>query len=87
MIIEPFHYIFLQVSTLEKDLNLSQMTEAQFKTIPILLARKDALVKSQTGSGKTLAYAIPIVEVSLLFIQKFIWYLNIEFEFTRHCNR
>lgn len=39
------------------------MTEAQCKTIPLLLAKKDVLVKSQTGSGKTLAYAIPIVEV------------------------
>lgn len=39
------------------------MTEAQLRTIPVLLERKDALVKSQTGSGKTLAYAIPIVEV------------------------
>jgi ATP-dependent RNA helicase DDX31/DBP7 len=39
------------------------MTEAQSRTIPILLDKKDALVKSQTGSGKTLAYAIPIVEV------------------------
>nr|CAH0110851.1 unnamed protein product [Daphnia galeata] len=50
------------VATLEKDLNLKQMTEAQSRTIPILLDKKDALVKSQTGSGKTLAYAIPIVE-------------------------
>jgi ATP-dependent RNA helicase DDX31/DBP7 len=48
---------------LEKDLNLKQMTEAQSRTIQILLDKKDALVKSQTGSGKTLAYAIPIVEV------------------------
>ena len=44
------------------------MTEAQSRTIPILLERKDALVKSQTGSGKTLAYAIPIVEVSTTYI-------------------
>ena len=48
---------------MEKDLNLTKMTEAQSRTIPILLDKKDALVKSQTGSGKTLAYAIPIVEV------------------------
>lgn len=50
------------VATLEKDLNLKHMTEAQSRTIPILLDKKDAIVKSQTGSGKTLAYAIPIVE-------------------------
>ena len=38
------------------------MTEAQYSSIPLLLKRKDVLVKSQTGSGKTLAYAIPIVQ-------------------------
>lgn len=38
------------------------MTEAQARTIPVLLSKKDALVKSQTGSGKTLAYSIPIIE-------------------------
>ena len=43
------------------------MTEAQSRTIPVLLDKKDALVKSQTGSGKTLAYAIPIVQVVTLF--------------------
>lgn len=43
------------------------MTEAQSRTIPVLLDKKDALVKSQTGSGKTLAYAIPIVQVVALF--------------------
>ena len=37
---------------------------AYFRTIPILLDKKDALVKSQTGSGKTLSYGIPIVEVT-----------------------
>jgi len=50
------------VATLEKDLEMKNMTEAQSRTIPVLLEKKDALVKSQTGSGKTLAYAIPIVE-------------------------
>ncbi len=65
-------YIFIyliifswQIVTLEKDLQLTQMTEAQSRTIPLLLDKKDALVKSQTGSGKTLAYAIPIVEVPI----------------------
>ncbi len=37
------------------------MTSVQRKAIPVILAGKDALVKSQTGSGKTLAYALPIV--------------------------
>lgn len=50
------------VATLEKDLGLANVTEAQLRTIPVLLDKKDALVKSQTGSGKTLAYAIPIVQ-------------------------
>lgn len=45
---------------------MEQMTEVQSKTIPLLLTKKDVLVKSQTGSGKTLAYAIPIVEVKIV---------------------
>ncbi len=56
---------------MEKDLNLKQMTEAQSRTIPILLDKKDALVKSQTGSGKTLAYAIPIL-VEVCYIASYI---------------
>ncbi|XP_041956486.1 probable ATP-dependent RNA helicase DDX31 [Alosa sapidissima] len=50
------------VATLNKVLNVTSMTSVQKQTIPVLLAGKDAVVRSQTGSGKTLAYGIPIVQ-------------------------
>ncbi|XP_078737406.1 ATP-dependent DNA helicase DDX31 isoform X1 [Lampetra fluviatilis] len=50
------------VSTLDKQMKLTQMTMVQTKAIPVLLQGRDALVKSQTGSGKTLAYAVPLVQ-------------------------
>ncbi|KAH9490736.1 ATPdependent RNA helicase [Bulinus truncatus] len=50
------------VSNLEEKQGFKHMTEVQKKAIPVLLHKKDALIKSQTGSGKTLAYAIPIVQ-------------------------
>uniref|UniRef100_A0AAY4EMV5 ATP-dependent RNA helicase n=1 Tax=Denticeps clupeoides TaxID=299321 RepID=A0AAY4EMV5_9TELE len=34
----------------------------QRQTIPVLMAGKDAVVRSQTGSGKTLAYGVPVVQ-------------------------
>ncbi|MFA5060827.1 MAG: DEAD/DEAH box helicase [Candidatus Pacearchaeota archaeon] len=36
--------------------------EIQEKAIPIALAEKDVIGKSETGSGKTLAFALPIIE-------------------------
>ncbi|KAL1131542.1 hypothetical protein AAG570_011159 [Ranatra chinensis] len=51
-----------QVSNLEQNFNVTQLTTVQKLSIPQLLAGKDALVRSQTGSGKTLAYAIPILQ-------------------------
>nr|XP_032832316.1 probable ATP-dependent RNA helicase DDX31 isoform X2 [Petromyzon marinus]XP_032832317.1 probable ATP-dependent RNA helicase DDX31 isoform X2 [Petromyzon marinus] len=50
------------VSTLDKQMKLTQMTMVQRQAIPVLLQGRDALVKSQTGSGKTLAYAVPLVQ-------------------------
>ena len=44
------------------DLEIQNLTLVQSKSIPIILAGKDVLVKSQTGSGKTFAYAIPILQ-------------------------
>ncbi|KAI8778767.1 ATP-dependent RNA helicase DDX31 [Biomphalaria glabrata] len=51
------------ISNLEEKQGFKQMTEVQKKAIPVLLKKKDALIKSQTGSGKTLAYAVPIVQM------------------------
>lgn len=44
------------------DLQIQNLTLVQSKSIPVILAGKDVLVKSQTGSGKTFAYAIPILQ-------------------------
>ncbi|WP_397539027.1 DEAD/DEAH box helicase [Rummeliibacillus pycnus] len=38
-------------------------TEVQSKVIPLVLEKKDLVVKSQTGSGKTASYGIPICEL------------------------
>ncbi|MBU5348711.1 DEAD/DEAH box helicase [Paenibacillus lautus] len=38
-------------------------TEVQTKVIPVVLKKKDLVVKSQTGSGKTAAYGIPLCEL------------------------
>jgi ATP-dependent RNA helicase DeaD len=50
--------------------NLRQMgflspTEVQSKTIPIVMDRKDIVVRSKTGSGKTGAFLIPIINNSI----------------------
>lgn len=39
-------------------------TEVQERVIPLVLEKKDLIVKAQTGSGKTAAYAIPICEMT-----------------------
>ncbi len=43
-------------------LNYKAPTPVQEETIPLVLAGKDVVVKSQTGSGKTASFAIPICE-------------------------
>ena len=37
-------------------------SQVQEQTIPIILEKKDVIVRSETGSGKTLAYALPIIQ-------------------------
>jgi ATP-dependent RNA helicase DeaD len=44
-------------------LNFKDFTKVQKQVIPVVLAKKDVVVKSQTGSGKTAAFAIPICEL------------------------
>jgi superfamily II DNA/RNA helicase len=41
-------------------LNYDKPTNVQQQVIPLILAQKDVIVKSQTGSGKTAAFAIPL---------------------------
>lgn len=43
-------------------LGFTKPTEIQEQVLPIVLAGKNAVVKSQTGTGKTAAFAIPICE-------------------------
>lgn len=37
-------------------------TEIQEKSIPVILAKQDAVIESHTGSGKTAAFGIPLVQ-------------------------
>ena len=44
-------------------LNFKDFTKVQKQVIPVVMAQRDVVVKSQTGSGKTAAFAIPISEL------------------------
>jgi ATP-dependent RNA helicase DeaD len=46
---------------LEK-MNITEPSDIQEKTIPLMMQNVDLIAQSQTGSGKTLAFAIPIIE-------------------------
>ncbi|XP_054164298.1 uncharacterized protein LOC128961980 [Oppia nitens] len=46
-----------------KDMEFTEMTEIQSKTIPHLLEGKDLVAAAKTGSGKTLAFLIPALEL------------------------
>ncbi|RCW42699.1 DEAD/DEAH box helicase [Paenibacillus prosopidis] len=41
---------------------ITQPTDVQAETIPILLAGSDVSARSQTGTGKTLAYLLPLLQ-------------------------
>ncbi|EOB15090.1 ATP-dependent rRNA helicase SPB4 [Nosema bombycis CQ1] len=43
-------------------LGFTKMTQIQQKSIPVLLSKKDLVVKSHTGSGKTLCFVLPILK-------------------------
>jgi len=45
-----------------KELNFTEPTEIQKKTIPLVLEGKDVIGSSATGSGKTLAFGVGIIE-------------------------
>lgn len=44
-------------------LNYMSPTQVQKEVIPLLLNKRDVIVKSQTGSGKTAAFGIPLCEI------------------------
>lgn len=45
-----------------ESLKYKNPTEVQEKVIPVVLEKKDVVVKSQTGSGKTASFGIPLCE-------------------------
>lgn len=44
------------------ELGLTNLTEIQAKTIPLLIAGRDVIGQSRTGSGKTMAFAVPLLK-------------------------
>ncbi|WP_078553563.1 DEAD/DEAH box helicase [Bacillus alkalicellulosilyticus] len=46
-----------------EQLKYDRPTEVQEKVIPIVLTKKDVVVKSKTGSGKTAAFGIPLCQL------------------------
>lgn len=46
-----------------EQLGYTEPTEVQQKVIPVVLEKKDVLVKSKTGSGKTASFATPLCEL------------------------
>ena len=55
--------IMPQIKRALDDMGFESLTEIQQKTIPLILAGKDVIGKSQTGSGKTIAFGVPAVSV------------------------
>ena len=49
------------ISHMKTAMKMVSLTTVQKMTIPTLLSRRDAMIRSPTGTGKTLCYAIPIV--------------------------
>lgn len=44
-----------------KDMGFQEMTEIQYKSIPLLIHGSDVIGRSNTGTGKTVAFGIPAV--------------------------
>src|SRR5690554_6775228 len=45
-----------------KDLDYTDPTDIQAKSIPLILNGEDVLGTAQTGTGKTAAFAVPIIQ-------------------------
>jgi superfamily II DNA/RNA helicase len=67
--VEPEHVIAFGGLTLSTqtaralaEMNYTEPTEIQAKSIPLLLEGKDVVGQAQTGTGKTAAFGIPLVE-------------------------
>ena len=59
-----FSDLGISTSVIEKlsYMGITEPTEVQEKSIPVIFEGKDVLVESETGSGKTLAFGLPIIE-------------------------
>ncbi len=58
-----YKYVFSkEIAQALEELGYEILTKVQEQVIPLALAQKDIIVRSQTGSGKTAAFAIPICE-------------------------
>ena len=44
------------------DLGITEPTEIQTKTIPVMMEGRDVIGKAPTGTGKTIAFGVPIIE-------------------------
>ncbi len=51
-----------EIANALQELGYRVLTKVQEEVIPLVLAKKDIIVRSQTGSGKTAAFAIPVCE-------------------------
>lgn len=52
-----------EIKSAIEDIGFETATEIQSKAIPMILAGRDVIGKSQTGTGKTLAFGIPAIEM------------------------
>ncbi len=74
---KPFTELNLHPATIEglKAMGITNATDIQEKSIPIIMQGKSIIAQAQTGSGKTLAYSIPQLETvdkSLKSVQSLI---------------
>ncbi len=51
-----------KIVTILHQMGYENPTPIQEKTIPLALAKKDVVGRSETGSGKTMAFALPIIQ-------------------------
>ncbi len=47
-------------------LGYKKPTEVQEKTVPLITANNDVMVRAQTGTGKTAAFALPLLQKLLI---------------------
>ena len=60
----PFSDFDLLATSLEvlNSLNITEPTQIQSESIPVMLEGHDIIGQAHTGSGKTLAFGLPLIE-------------------------